>query len=64
MPSREGGKAKPLKAPKKEVTELTEEDKLFKQKQKEDKKALDKLKEDASTPKGFIKTKSTKPTKK
>jgi hypothetical protein len=60
MPSREGGKMKPLKAPKKEVVELTEEDILFKQKQKENKKDLDKLKELSATPKGFIKTKAIK----
>ncbi|XP_051027065.1 translation machinery-associated protein 7-like [Acomys russatus] len=36
---REGGKKKPLKQPKKQVKEMEEEDKAFKQKQKEELKA-------------------------
>lgn len=41
--SRQGGKAKPLKAPKKKSKELTEEDQAFKEKQRAEaaaKKAL------------------------
>ncbi|EGS21228.1 uncharacterized protein CTHT_0030750 [Thermochaetoides thermophila DSM 1495] len=41
--SREGGKAKPLKAPKKEKRELDEEDKAFLQKQRELEKAKKEL---------------------
>ncbi|KAL9877800.1 translation machinery-associated protein 7 homolog [Glossina fuscipes] len=41
MSGREGGKKKPLKAPKKEVKELDENDLAFKQKQKEQQKALE-----------------------
>lgn len=44
MTGREGGKKKPLKAPKKESKELTDEDKEFKAKQQADKKAMDALK--------------------
>jgi len=40
MSSREGGKKKPLKQPKKDKGELDEEDKAFKQKQQADQKAL------------------------
>lgn len=40
MSGREGGKKKPLKAPKKEQKVLDEEDLAFKQKQKEQQKAL------------------------
>jgi len=40
MSSREGGKKKPLKAPKKDSKELDEEDLKLKQKQKETQKAL------------------------
>ncbi|KAG8309493.1 Translation machinery-associated protein 7 [Homalodisca vitripennis] len=40
MSSREGGKKKPLKAPKKESKEMDEEDMKLKQKQKETQKAL------------------------
>merc|ERR1712189_76183 len=36
MSGREGGKKKPLKAPKKENKELDDEDKAFKEKQKEE----------------------------
>ncbi|XP_034442430.1 translation machinery-associated protein 7-like [Hippoglossus hippoglossus] len=44
MSGREGGKKKPLKAPKKQSKEMDEEDVAYKQKQKEDQKALDALK--------------------
>lgn len=48
QPGRDGGKSKPLKAPKKERAELTEEDVAFKAKQKADaaatKKAAEALK--------------------
>lgn len=47
MSGREGGKKKPLKAPKKEGKELTDEDKDFKAKQQAEKKALDALKQKA-----------------
>ncbi|XP_015519073.1 translation machinery-associated protein 7 homolog [Neodiprion pinetum] len=40
MSGRDGGKKKPLKAPKKESKDLDEEDVAFKQKQKEQQKAL------------------------
>ncbi|KAG0070532.1 hypothetical protein K457DRAFT_23775 [Linnemannia elongata AG-77] len=40
MSGRAGGKAKPLKAPKKKVNELDEEDLAFQAKQKEEKAAL------------------------
>ncbi|GAV06962.1 hypothetical protein RvY_16868 [Ramazzottius varieornatus] len=40
MSSREGGKKKPLKAPKKDAKELDEDDKAFKEKQKEQQKAM------------------------
>ena len=40
MSGREGGKKKPLKAPKKDSKELDDDDKAFKQKQKETQKAL------------------------
>ena len=40
MSGREGGKKKPLKAPKKANQDLDEEDLAFKQKQKEQQKAL------------------------
>ncbi|KAH0542688.1 Translation machinery-associated protein 7 [Glutinoglossum americanum] len=44
---REGGKAKPLKAPKKEKVELTDEEKAFQAKQKADAKAKKDLAEKA-----------------
>ncbi|EEH19882.2 hypothetical protein PABG_02141 [Paracoccidioides brasiliensis Pb03] len=44
---REGGKAKPLKAPKKEKKELDEEDLAFKEKQRADAKAKKELAEKA-----------------
>nr|XP_037866315.1 translation machinery-associated protein 7-like [Chlorocebus sabaeus] len=40
----EGGKKKPLKQPKKQAKEMDEEDKAFKQKQKEEQKKLEELK--------------------
>ncbi|XP_031703876.1 translation machinery-associated protein 7 [Anarhichas minor] len=48
MSSREGGKKKPLKAPKKQSKEMDEDDVAFKQKQKDDQKAMDALKTKAS----------------
>lgn len=47
MSGREGGKKKPLKAPKKDSKELTDEDKEFKAKQQAEKKAMDALKQKA-----------------
>nr|XP_054102400.1 uncharacterized protein LOC108588558 [Callithrix jacchus] len=41
---REGGKKKPLKQPEKQGKEMDEEDKAFKQKQKEEQKKLEELK--------------------
>lgn len=48
MSGRQGGKKKPLKAPKKEKEDLDEEDVAFKQKQREDQKKLDELKKKAA----------------
>jgi len=48
MSGREGGKKKPLKAPKKQNKDVDEEDQAFKQKQKEEQKALEALKAKAS----------------
>lgn len=48
MSGREGGKKKPLKAPKKEGKEMTEDEKDFKAKKMEEKKALDAMKAKAS----------------
>ncbi|KAF9295140.1 coiled-coil domain-containing protein 72 [Linnemannia elongata] len=48
MSGRAGGKAKPLKAPKKKVNELDEEDIAFQAKQKEQQAALKALKEKAA----------------
>ena len=45
MSGREGGKKKPLKQPKKQAKEMDEEDKAFKQKQKEEQKKLEELKQ-------------------
>lgn len=42
MSSRQGGKLKPLKAPKKDNRELDEDDLAFKQKQMEEKKKVEK----------------------
>jgi len=44
MSGREGGKKKPLKAPKKDKQNFDEEDQALKQKQKEDQKALEAMK--------------------
>lgn len=44
MTGREGGKKKPLKAPKKESKEMTEDEKDFKAKQQAEKKALEQMK--------------------
>nr|XP_034953202.1 translation machinery-associated protein 7 [Zootoca vivipara] len=44
MSERVGGKKEPLKQPKKEVKEMDEGDKVFKQKQKEKQLKLDELK--------------------
>jgi len=48
MSGREGGKKKPLKAPKKEKGEMDEEDVKLKQKQKEEQKALEAMKAKAA----------------
>uniref|UniRef100_A0A1I8N0S3 Translation machinery-associated protein 7 homolog n=1 Tax=Musca domestica TaxID=7370 RepID=A0A1I8N0S3_MUSDO len=48
MSGREGGKKKPLKAPKKESRELDDDDMAFKQKQKEAQKALEAAKAKAA----------------
>ncbi|XP_075219548.1 translation machinery-associated protein 7 homolog [Lycorma delicatula] len=48
MSGREGGKKKPLKAPKKENREMDDEDKALREKQKEEKKALAEAKAKAS----------------
>ncbi|CAL8128273.1 unnamed protein product [Orchesella dallaii] len=44
MSGREGGKKKPLKAPKKDNKEMDDDDMARKQKQKEEQKALEALK--------------------
>ncbi|KAM7230225.1 hypothetical protein CapIbe_018942 [Capra ibex] len=46
--SHPGGKKKPLKQPKKQAKEMDEEDKAFKQKQKEEQKKLEELKAKAA----------------
>ncbi|XP_029947405.1 translation machinery-associated protein 7 [Salarias fasciatus] len=48
MSGREGGKKKPLKAPKKQNKDLDDDEVAFKQKQKEEQKALDAMKARAS----------------
>ncbi|KAJ9049361.1 Translation machinery-associated protein 7 [Entomophthora muscae] len=48
MSGRQGGKVKPLKAPKKQVKELDEEELAFKQKQKEEQAKLKLMKEKAA----------------
>lgn len=48
MSSREGGKKKPLKAPKKDSKDMDDEDMAFKQKQKEQQKAMEQAKQKAS----------------
>lgn len=52
---RQGGKAKPLKKPKKAPKNLDETDIEFKKKQQEDKKKLEELRKQAQSKKGFIK---------
>ncbi|EPQ17905.1 Coiled-coil domain-containing protein 72 [Myotis brandtii] len=44
----EGGKKKPLKQPKKQAKEMDEEDRAFKQRQKEEQKKLEELKAKAA----------------
>ncbi|XP_013368790.1 PREDICTED: translation machinery-associated protein 7, partial [Chinchilla lanigera] len=48
MSGRKGGKKKPLKQPKKQAKEMDEEDRAFKQKQKEEQKKLEELKTKAA----------------
>ncbi|XP_074504085.1 translation machinery-associated protein 7 [Sebastes fasciatus] len=48
MSGREGGKKKPLKAPKKANKEMDDDEVAFKQKQKDDQKAMEALKTKAS----------------
>ncbi|AWP02278.1 putative translation machinery-associated protein 7-like [Scophthalmus maximus] len=48
MSGREGGKKKPLKAAKKQAKEMDDEEIAFKQKQKDEQKALELLKAKAS----------------
>merc|ERR1712113_1140524 len=48
MSGREGGKKKPLKAPKKEAKELDDEDKAFRDKQREEKKTDGRNEEESS----------------
>ncbi|KAH8239095.1 hypothetical protein KR032_000766 [Drosophila birchii] len=48
MTGREGGKKKPLKAPKKDAKDLDEDGMAFKQKQKDQQKAMDAAKANAS----------------
>ena len=53
MSTREGGKKKPLRAPKKDKADLDEEDLKLKQKQKEQQKALSNAKTKALQSKSF-----------
>jgi len=48
MSGREGGKKKPLKAPKKDSKELDDDDMAFKQKQKEEQAALKAMQQKAA----------------
>ncbi|XP_037535691.1 translation machinery-associated protein 7 [Nematolebias whitei] len=48
MSGREGGKKKPLKAPKKLSKDMDDEDVAFKQKQKDEQKAMEAMKAKAS----------------
>lgn len=48
MSGRDGGKKKPLKAPKKDSKEMDDDEIAFKQKQKEQQKALEAAKDKAS----------------
>jgi len=54
MSSREGGKKKPLKQPKKNKGDVDEDDKELKQKQKDDQKALAEAKQKLAGQKGPI----------
>ncbi|KAJ6011187.1 hypothetical protein N7486_008398 [Penicillium sp. IBT 16267x] len=54
--SREGGKAKPLKAAKKEKKELDEDELAFREKQKADAKAKKEMAESAKGKKGPLNT--------
>jgi len=59
MSGKQGGKAKPLKAPKKGEKNLSEEDIAFQKKQKEEAAKLKALKDQIAN-KGFVKTKAGK----
>jgi len=48
MSGREGGKKKPLKAPKKATKDMDDDEMAFKQKQKDDQKAMEALKAKAA----------------
>lgn len=48
MSGREGGKKKPLKAPKKAAKDMDDDEMAFKQKQKEEQKAMEALKAKAA----------------
>ncbi|XP_041810400.1 translation machinery-associated protein 7 [Chelmon rostratus] len=48
MSGREGGKKKPLKAPKKQTKDMDDDDVAFKQKQKEEQKAMEAMRAKAS----------------
>jgi len=48
MSGREGGKKKPLKAPKKEKTDYDDDDVALKQKKKEEQKAMEAMKAKAA----------------
>jgi hypothetical protein len=54
MGGRQGGKAKPLKQPKKDKVEEDEDDLAFKRKKQEEAKALAAMKEKAGAAKGLI----------
>ncbi|KAI8964929.1 translation machinery associated TMA7 [Daldinia sp. FL1419] len=54
--SRDGGKAKPLKAPKKQQKDLDEDEIAFREKQKADKKAREAMKADSAGKKGPLNT--------
>jgi hypothetical protein len=55
MVGKDGGKAKPLKKPKKAAGELDEDDKAFLEKKKAEQAALKQLKEKAAGKGGFAK---------
>lgn len=55
MSTRQGGKKKPMKQPKKEIKELDDDDIKFQQKQIEEKKRLKEAQDRAKNPKGFVK---------